>query len=59
MACPDGCEEVGQPVALRLVEKLADSDDIALVQILKLLSGMHVAWAVKVLILYRLNTVAI
>ena len=46
-ACPDPCEELGQPVALRLVEKLADSVDMSLEQILNLLSGRHIAWAIK------------
>ena len=43
----DPCEELGQPVALRLVGKLADGGDVAVAQILKLLSGMHIAWATK------------
>ena len=38
--CHNPYEKAGQPVALRLVEKPADSGDLALKQILKLLSGM-------------------
>ena len=61
-ACPDPCEILGQLVTLRLVDKLAASGDMALEKILKTLSGIHIAWALKnsmVLILYRLVTVII
>ena len=41
---------------MSLVKILADGGDMALEQILKLLSGIHIAWTIKsgmVLILYR------
>ena len=51
---------MGQPIALRPVETLDDRLDVILRQILNLLSGIHIAWAVKtgmVLILHRLVSV--
>lgn len=42
-ACPDACEELGQPVGLRMDKKLADHGDIALGQTMKLLSGIRKA----------------
>ena len=36
--CPDPCKELGQPVALRLFEKLADRGEMALEHILKIYS---------------------
>ena len=61
VACPDICEELGLPVAL-LVKKLADGGDMALEQVLEVLSGINTAWAIKngmVLILYRFITVIV
>ena len=38
-------------IALGLVQKLADNGDMALEQILKMLSGIHIARAIMLLIL--------
>ena len=43
MQHPDFREKLGKLVALRLVHRLADSGDMALIRILEMLSGMHSA----------------
>ena len=43
--CP--YEELDQLVAQRLDQRLADASGMAMGQILKMLSGIHIAWAIK------------
>lgn len=55
---PDLCEKLGNLIAFELVHKSADSGHMALEQILKMLSGVHIASAIKNDMMLILNMTA-